>query len=161
MSPLLCRSNSAVLRHASSDKALTKVFANGDSYAGGWKDGLPHGEGRYTWADGSVYEGVWKVGAVFWATRFVFWAIQSGSRSFCCVKAYHVSELLITAFSKTTFCFSCRTSGLISRLAKLGVRPLGCDTDGLQGRRRDVQLAKRSSVPRRVAGWLYAWSRHF
>jgi hypothetical protein len=56
-----CRSNSATLRHAASDKALTKVFANGDSYAGGWKDGLPHGEGRYTWADGSVYEGVWKV----------------------------------------------------------------------------------------------------
>ena len=38
-----------------------KKFPNGDTYTGSWRNGVPEGEGRYCWADGSVYEGGWRV----------------------------------------------------------------------------------------------------
>ena len=40
---------------------IKHAFPNGDAYVGAWAKGLPEGEGRYTWADGSTYEGGWKV----------------------------------------------------------------------------------------------------
>ena len=62
------RSLSLALRRASQQSASTsgvyrqsKKFPNGDTYSGGWRNGLPEGEGRYCWADGSIYEGGWKV----------------------------------------------------------------------------------------------------
>lgn len=36
-----------------------KSFTNGDVYIGKFKGILPHGNGKYTWSDGSVYEGDW------------------------------------------------------------------------------------------------------
>ena len=35
---------------------------SGDVYEGGWHDGLFHGEGKYTSADGAVYEGEYVAG---------------------------------------------------------------------------------------------------
>lgn len=62
------RSLSLALRRASQQSASTsgayrqsKKFPNGDTYSGGWRIGLPEGEGRYCWADGSTYEGGWRV----------------------------------------------------------------------------------------------------
>nr|BCL66210.1 1-phosphatidylinositol-4-phosphate 5-kinase [Volvox reticuliferus] len=41
----------------------TKQFGNGDVYNGTWsQSGLPDGEGKYTWQDGSMYDGSWKDG---------------------------------------------------------------------------------------------------
>lgn len=44
-------------------------FANGngiasgiDKYEGKFKNGLPHGFGKYTWKNGNIYEGKWKAG---------------------------------------------------------------------------------------------------
>ena len=31
----------------------------GDTYEGGWLDGMRHGKGRATWPDGRVFEGDW------------------------------------------------------------------------------------------------------
>ncbi|KAF9608426.1 hypothetical protein IFM89_009792 [Coptis chinensis] len=39
-----------------------KVFPNGDRYAGSFKGLLPHGKGKYTWSDGTVYDGEWDRG---------------------------------------------------------------------------------------------------
>ena len=38
----------------------TRTWANGDTYAGQWKDDKQHGEGTYTWPDGGKYVGQWK-----------------------------------------------------------------------------------------------------
>lgn len=64
------RALSLTLRRASAQTATTsgfnrhqKKFPNGDTYIGGWRNGLPEGEGRYCWADGSTYDGGWKVAA--------------------------------------------------------------------------------------------------
>ncbi|CAL8463328.1 g2862 [Coccomyxa elongata] len=64
------RSVSLTLRRSSALSASTsgfsrhqKKFPNGDTYTGGWRNGLPEGEGRYCWADGSTYEGGWKNGS--------------------------------------------------------------------------------------------------
>jgi len=32
-------------------------YSNGDVYLGSFKDELPHGSGKYTWSNGSIYEG--------------------------------------------------------------------------------------------------------
>jgi len=34
-------------------------YHRGDSYEGGWMDGMMSGEGIYKWKDGSEYEGGW------------------------------------------------------------------------------------------------------
>ncbi|KAK9815279.1 hypothetical protein WJX72_000998 [[Myrmecia] bisecta] len=73
--------NPATVRGATSTSSTSKhhkEFPNGDNYTGGWKDGLPEGEGIYQWADGSVYEGSWKNGAkqglgtYTWPTKAVY-----------------------------------------------------------------------------------------
>ncbi|XP_057490584.1 phosphatidylinositol 4-phosphate 5-kinase 1-like [Actinidia eriantha] len=43
---------------ASSEKRL----ANGDLYIGSFSGTVPHGSGKYLWADGCMYEGEWKKG---------------------------------------------------------------------------------------------------
>ncbi|KAJ1435008.1 Phosphatidylinositol-4-phosphate 5-kinase, core [Sesbania bispinosa] len=37
-----------------------KIFPNGDVYIGKIKGTLPHEKGKYTWSDGTVYEGDWE-----------------------------------------------------------------------------------------------------
>ena len=32
-------------------------YADGNVYEGDWKDGKKHGKGKYSWASGDVYEG--------------------------------------------------------------------------------------------------------
>ncbi|PQQ09408.1 phosphatidylinositol 4-phosphate 5-kinase 7 isoform X2 [Prunus yedoensis var. nudiflora] len=39
-----------------------KAFSNRDVYIGNFKGILPHGNGKYTWSDGTVYEGDWEQG---------------------------------------------------------------------------------------------------
>ncbi|KAJ8493904.1 hypothetical protein OPV22_015625 [Ensete ventricosum] len=39
-----------------------RLFPGGDSYAGQWSGGVPHGTGKYVWADGCIYEGEWRRG---------------------------------------------------------------------------------------------------
>lgn len=70
------KSSKSVIRAKLEEK--DKLFDNGDHYRGGWAQGgvrtqhaqhtqhaqqlpQPEGSGRYRWADGSVYEGEWKV----------------------------------------------------------------------------------------------------
>ena len=44
-------------------KAEGKGTAHGiDSYTGHFKNGYPHGQGKYTWKNGSCYEGSWENG---------------------------------------------------------------------------------------------------
>lgn len=33
------------------------IFSNGDTYEGMWQAGLKHGQGKYIWRDGNVFEG--------------------------------------------------------------------------------------------------------
>ena len=38
------------------------TYADGSTYDGEWKDDKGHGQGTLTWADGNKYEGEWKDG---------------------------------------------------------------------------------------------------
>jgi len=38
------------------------IYDNGAKYVGGWLVGLPNGQGTFTYADGTVKEGLWKDG---------------------------------------------------------------------------------------------------
>ncbi|XP_051124653.1 phosphatidylinositol 4-phosphate 5-kinase 6-like isoform X2 [Andrographis paniculata] len=44
---------------AASGRHVEKNFPNGDVYMGQWADDLPHGIGKYVWADGCMYAGRW------------------------------------------------------------------------------------------------------
>ena len=45
------------------DKKYGKyTFANGDIYEGQWQDGKMHGQGKYTFVSGAIYEGQWRDG---------------------------------------------------------------------------------------------------
>ena len=35
-------------------------YPNGDSYEGGFENGVKHGQGKYTWVNGDIYEGGYK-----------------------------------------------------------------------------------------------------
>ena len=39
-----------------------EIVLNGDVYFGDVKGRIPHGKGKYTWSDGTVYEGSWEEG---------------------------------------------------------------------------------------------------
>ncbi|KAK8930704.1 Phosphatidylinositol 4-phosphate 5-kinase 2 [Platanthera zijinensis] len=41
---------------------VKKVLQNGDIYFGGFAEIVPHGRGKYLWADGCIYEGEWRNG---------------------------------------------------------------------------------------------------
>ncbi|XP_030459126.1 phosphatidylinositol 4-phosphate 5-kinase 8-like isoform X1 [Syzygium oleosum] len=49
-----------------------KVLSNGDVYYGDFKGTLPHGKGRYTWLDQTVYEGDWELGKMTGKGK-IFW----------------------------------------------------------------------------------------
>ena len=38
----------------------TITYARGDKYVGEWKNSKQHGQGTYTWADGTVVKGIFK-----------------------------------------------------------------------------------------------------
>ena len=40
----------------------TETFANGDKYVGEWRNGNRHGKGTLTYSDGTVIEGIWRDG---------------------------------------------------------------------------------------------------
>ncbi|WMV12443.1 hypothetical protein MTR67_005828 [Solanum verrucosum] len=48
------------------------VLSNGDAYVGSFKGVFPHGKGKYTWSDGSVYDGCWEEGKMSGEGRFVW-----------------------------------------------------------------------------------------
>ncbi|KAK2971005.1 hypothetical protein RJ640_023437 [Escallonia rubra] len=52
----------AAVASASSPAALEKHLQNGDLYIGSFSGHVPHGSGKYLWADGCMYEGDWKRG---------------------------------------------------------------------------------------------------
>ncbi|GER24682.1 phosphatidylinositol-4-phosphate 5-kinase family protein [Striga asiatica] len=39
-----------------------KIFPNGDIYFGTFKGTIPHGNGNYKWADGTIFNGDWELG---------------------------------------------------------------------------------------------------
>lgn len=41
---------------------VEKLLQNGDLYVGGFSRNVPHGRGKYLWADGCMYEGEWRRG---------------------------------------------------------------------------------------------------
>jgi len=43
-----------------SKKQETFTFANGDKYVGEFKNNVMHGQGTYTYADGTTERGIWK-----------------------------------------------------------------------------------------------------
>ncbi|PHT41489.1 Phosphatidylinositol 4-phosphate 5-kinase 1 [Capsicum baccatum] len=49
-----------------------KVFSNGDAYVGTFQGMFPHGKGKYTWSDGSVYDGCWEEGKMTGEGRLVW-----------------------------------------------------------------------------------------
>ncbi|KAK9800236.1 hypothetical protein WJX73_003652 [Symbiochloris irregularis] len=46
-----------------SNRSKVREFPNGDQYDGAWSEGVPHGNGRYTWKDSSFYDGSWQAGS--------------------------------------------------------------------------------------------------
>ncbi|KAI7749148.1 hypothetical protein M8C21_001213 [Ambrosia artemisiifolia] len=44
------------------DRMSMKIVLNGDVYFGDVNGMIPHGKGKYTWSDGTVYEGCWEEG---------------------------------------------------------------------------------------------------
>lgn len=41
-----------------------EILLKGDMYYGNVKGMIPHGKGKYTWSDGTVYEDSWKKGKI-------------------------------------------------------------------------------------------------
>ncbi|KAL8168346.1 hypothetical protein V2J09_009845 [Rumex salicifolius] len=56
------RSLGNLLKMETLERAEQKLFPNGDSYNGDFFRGLPHGYGKYTWSDKTVYVGDWELG---------------------------------------------------------------------------------------------------
>ncbi|GFZ02418.1 phosphatidyl inositol monophosphate 5 kinase 4 [Actinidia rufa] len=52
------------------EDCTVKVLSNGDMYNGQWTDNLPHGQGKYLWADGCMYVGEWFRGKTMGKGRF-------------------------------------------------------------------------------------------
>ncbi len=57
---------------ACSDGKIIFKYENGDTYEGQWKDGLKHGNGKFTWEDGGAYEGQWKDGLMHGNGKYTF-----------------------------------------------------------------------------------------
>merc|ERR1740124_1882960 len=47
-------------------------WADGGVYEGDWKDGKMHGKGKYSYANGGVYEGDWKDGKMHGKGKYSF-----------------------------------------------------------------------------------------
>ncbi|XP_031390516.1 phosphatidylinositol 4-phosphate 5-kinase 2 [Punica granatum] len=45
-----------------SSAAVERLLPNGDLYIGSFSGNVPHGSGKYLWADGCMYEGEWRRG---------------------------------------------------------------------------------------------------
>ncbi|XP_058191801.1 phosphatidylinositol 4-phosphate 5-kinase 8 isoform X2 [Rhododendron vialii] len=67
-----------------SSERSEKLFLEGDSYVGNFKGIFPHRRGRYTWSDGTVYEGEWEEGKmtgkgqIFWPSGATYEGDFSG-----------------------------------------------------------------------------------
>ena len=60
---LIMRRSSGRGATSSGAPQVVRRFDNGDMYQGAWRGGCPDGEGRYSWCDGSMYDGGWTVRA--------------------------------------------------------------------------------------------------
>ncbi|GAB4844861.1 Phosphatidylinositol 4-phosphate 5-kinase 1 [Ancistrocladus abbreviatus] len=49
---------------------VEKHLLNGDLYIGSFLGNVPHGSGKYLWADGCMYEGEWKKGKAYGKGKF-------------------------------------------------------------------------------------------
>ncbi|XP_057977667.1 phosphatidylinositol 4-phosphate 5-kinase 8-like isoform X2 [Malania oleifera] len=67
-----------------SERFEEKVFWNGDVYLGSFRGLLPHSKGKYTWSDGTVYDGDWEEGKmtgkgqIFWSSGATYEGDFSG-----------------------------------------------------------------------------------
>ncbi|MQL91135.1 hypothetical protein Taro_023750 [Colocasia esculenta] len=75
--PPRCRSLAAVRRvtptterEAAEAAVVEKVLPNGDLYLGSFAGSVPHGVGKYLWADGCMYEGEWRRGKAAGSGKF-------------------------------------------------------------------------------------------
>ncbi|GAB2271556.1 Phosphatidylinositol 4-phosphate 5-kinase 1 [Dionaea muscipula] len=66
VTPTSILSSSAVLVPVIVEKHLS----NGDLYKGTFMGNVPHGSGKYLWADGCMYEGEWKKGKAYGKGKF-------------------------------------------------------------------------------------------
>ncbi|KAL8520964.1 hypothetical protein ACS0TY_011494 [Phlomoides rotata] len=58
------------------ERGSEKIFSNGDVYLGAFKGMIPHGKGKYTWLDGTFYEGDWEDGKMT-GTGKIHWPSQA------------------------------------------------------------------------------------
>ena len=54
-------------------------YADGNKYAGEYRDNKRHGQGTLTWADGTVQEGIWKDGEFQYAQKLPANSSSSGN----------------------------------------------------------------------------------
>uniref|UniRef100_A0A7N0UMC0 Phosphatidylinositol 4-phosphate 5-kinase n=1 Tax=Kalanchoe fedtschenkoi TaxID=63787 RepID=A0A7N0UMC0_KALFE len=63
VTPEICRTiDSLSLAVMTKTAACEKLLPNGDLYSGDLSADVPHGSGKYLWADGCMYEGEWRRG---------------------------------------------------------------------------------------------------
>ncbi|KAL8061124.1 hypothetical protein ABFX02_02G067900 [Erythranthe guttata] len=66
------------------ERSCEKIILNGDVYLGAVKGMTPHGKGKYTWLDGTIYEGDWVEGKmtgkgkIYWPSQATFEGDFSG-----------------------------------------------------------------------------------
>ena len=78
-------------------------FAKGiDTYEGKFKKGLPHGDGKYIWADGSIYVGGWYKGK------------QSGEGTYIC-KTKNADTVLVGIWKKGLYIGPKSVSPIVKR----------------------------------------------
>ncbi|CAH9130708.1 unnamed protein product [Cuscuta epithymum] len=70
------------------ERTTEKVFPNGDIYVGTIKGVLPHDKGRYTWSDGTVYDGHWAEGKMD-GKGWIIWSSGSSYEGEFCVNYLH------------------------------------------------------------------------
>ena len=135
-----------------------KGLANGkgvaqgtDHYEGHFINGLPHGSGRYTWADGTYYDGTWKEGLMDGkgklvsreSTKVGFWKdnVYVGTEL---IRPYQVTKSLSVA--RSTFMKTSSSSSQVRMKLMMG----GVENIDVE----DLNLAYSSGQEYRSGSWI-------
>ncbi|XP_010675169.2 phosphatidylinositol 4-phosphate 5-kinase 1 [Beta vulgaris subsp. vulgaris] len=62
--------SSSFVEQADNDNVVERNLPNGDYYTGTFIGNVPHGNGKYLWSDGCMYEGEWRRGKATGKGRF-------------------------------------------------------------------------------------------